>query len=190
MGFIETYFDPYRRLIYDGIEATLTRKAIHTCALALSVYTEIMGGFVSGNLREDKQSRNNYDAFLPFLGTSYVEANKQLISRKTYLHKEVRSKLVHEFTPRSLHSFQFNDPISDKAGIEYAAYGDPPVQEVRGGVPTLMVQPQRHLIFRVREYYRDFQKAVDNYRPKLDDQNGDRRLLVNFIKAISLKVGE
>jgi hypothetical protein len=38
--------------MFSGIEATMKKESIQTCVLALSVYTEIVGGFVTGKLRE------------------------------------------------------------------------------------------------------------------------------------------
>ena len=87
MAFMETYFNPIRRWMYDGIEATLSQKTVHTCALSLSVYTEIMGGLVTGNLRQDRHSSKNCDAFLPYPGSHYVQVDDKLKTHGTYLHK-------------------------------------------------------------------------------------------------------
>ncbi|TLX83344.1 MAG: hypothetical protein E6K98_04910, partial [Thaumarchaeota archaeon] len=62
-------FDPFFnyqvKWMFAGIEGTLEKDhAAYTCALALSTYTEIMGGLVTGNLKEERgHSKKNYEAF-------------------------------------------------------------------------------------------------------------------------------
>ncbi len=84
--------------MYEGIETLFTsKKAHHLTALALSTYTEIMGGLVTGNLKQKRESKKFYEAFFPYLGEKYVKINEELIKKETSLVEAVRSKLVHEY---------------------------------------------------------------------------------------------
>lgn len=156
--------------MYDGIETLFTNKrAYHLIALALSTYTEIMGGLVTGNLKQKGKSKENYEAFLPYLGIKYVKLNEKLIEKETSLYHAVRSKLVHEFEPRPSYMIVLSEePLEARIGIEYL--GD-------------------HLNFHLREYYRDFKKGVGNYKKELEDCKVNDKILEYFLKSteISLK---
>lgn len=45
--------------MYAGIEFTMMKESVHACALLLSTYTEVLGGFVIGNLKEPRKMREN-----------------------------------------------------------------------------------------------------------------------------------
>ena len=98
MHIIRSFFEREFKQMCAGIETTLKNKNYHLCALALSTYTEVFGGLVTGELKiEQGKSKSNFEAFLPFLGKKYVELNEELMKNGTSIYKEVRSKLVHEF---------------------------------------------------------------------------------------------
>ncbi len=61
-------------------------------ALVLSEYTEIMGGFVSGELCNPTKCRSNYQAFLQFMGSYYVNLDSQID-----MYKNVRCGLSHQY---------------------------------------------------------------------------------------------
>ncbi|MGI0012394.1 MAG: hypothetical protein ACREBU_02970 [Nitrososphaera sp.] len=76
----DLYFEnQIRNFMYSGIEETMKRKeTFHLCALALSVYTEVLGGLVTGKLKQSGSSGINYQAFLQYLGPAYVELEKEM----------------------------------------------------------------------------------------------------------------
>lgn len=141
-----------------SIEATMKKETVYSCALLLSTYTEILGGLVTGKLKDSNEMRNNYVAFLGYLGSKYVELHK-----KYDLYKNVRSKLVHEFSPRPSYVIWINEkPQDDRNGIEII---------------------DGHLNFHLKEYYRDFQQGVNCY---LEKWTREPMLIINFGKAMSI----
>ncbi len=79
--------------MYQDIRRTIdSARANFLVALGLSVYTEIMGGLVTGNLKDPHWSKRNYKAFLPYLGSYYVNLDNQID-----LYSRVRCGLVHEY---------------------------------------------------------------------------------------------
>ena len=124
MNLCDLFFDNQVKWMCSGIEATMNSKeSIYTCALALSTYTEIMGGLVTGNLKQEGKSRSNFEAFLPYLGDKYVELDNliktQYRDNLRNLYTAVRSKLVHEFALRGSHFIVISQsPNEDIIGIE------------------------------------------------------------------------
>jgi len=156
----DSFFYYQVSMMYDGIEILLERgKAHHLCALALVTYTEVMGGLVTGELKKEfGASKSNFEAFLPYLGEKYVKLNE-----KHNIHKNVRSKLVHEFAPRQSHGIWFTKkPLDIRIGIEYIG---------------------EHLNFHLREYHRDFKKGVEKYKSELEHYKKNPEILGNFIKS-------
>lgn len=177
--------------MYAGIEATMQKETIMTCTLVLSVYTEILGGFVNGKLREEGRSRENYEAFLKYLGDYYVQLNYELNKRGTNLYKEVRSKIIHEFQPRPGFAFTFEKEPTDKPGLEYPLLGGAPYSTIKDR--TLNDPTPRFLIFRVKEYYRDFRAGVEKYQSAIEAElakeagPNQRPLCENFMNVITIR---
>jgi hypothetical protein len=163
----DLYFQYQIQYMYAGIEATMTNKTVHLCALGLSVYTEILGGLVTGNLKKGGQKRKNYDAFLPYLGLKYVELDDELKLRGSSLYREVRSALVHQFTPDIGYALWLDDLPEGKPGLEYPSFGDPPTIQNVEGKTTITFGPHRHLNFHVKPYYWDFKNGVQKYYSEL-----------------------
>jgi len=151
----DQYFGRYLQFMYDGIESTMHEKTAYSCALLLSTYTEVMGGLVTGNLKAEGNAKTNYVAFLPFLGESYVTLHKEYD-----LYKWVRSKLVHEFSPKPNYIIWVNKSITNKSGIDII---------------------DGNLDFNLREYYRDFRCGVEKYKLQF---NSSGMIINNFQKAI------
>jgi hypothetical protein len=152
------YFGTQLSWIYAGIESTMKKESSHSCALLLSTYTEVLGGLVTGNLRERGEERKNFEAFLPYLGDYYVELHK-----KIDLYSTVRSKFVHEFSLRPSYVIWVNEKTTDRKGIE---------------------SMNNHLNFHIREYYRDFKKGIENYKKDLVNSN---ELFARFIHALAIR---
>jgi len=162
--------------MYSGIENTMKKNSLHLCSLALSSYTEIVGGLVTGNLREEGNSRANYEAFLPYLGEYYVNLNNRIVNsyKETLgnLHKAVRSKLVHEFSLKGSYIIVITELADEnKYGIELIE------NKTESGFSHLQLN------FYVREYYRDFKKGVEKYYNELKDWRNDNQILGNFLNA-------
>jgi len=151
----EQYFGTQLNNMKKGIEATLSKETAHPCALLLSAYTEVLGGLVTGNLKNNREMRNNYVAFLEYLGKDYVELHK-----KYDLYANVRNKLVHEFSPRPSYMIWISEKLGDRPGIE-----------INDG----------HLNFHLKEYYRDFKNGIKTYR---NDLNTKPMMIINFIRAL------
>ena len=162
MEIFDSFFQYQVKYMYAGIEATLKKETAHLCALALSTYTEVLGGLRTGNLKEKKESRRNYEAFLEYLGQGYVDLNEKLIQNKTTLYESVRSKLVHEFSPRPSYGIWVSEPNDSRIGIEYIGF---------------------HLNFHLREYYRDLKKGVDKYYNELKQWKENQEIFGNFLKS-------
>ena len=172
----DLFFEHQVKLMYAGIENTMEKKeTLYTCALALSTYTEVMGGLVTGNLRKRNNSNSNYTAFLTYLGKRYVNLNDKLKEQKSSIHEIIRSKLVHEFALRESHVIMNSEkPSEDKIGIEISFFNN---------------QITQIGIF-VKEYYRDFKNGVKKYYRDLAVSaheppctNG-QILFVNFMNAM------
>lgn len=171
------YFGSQLSWMFAGIEATMTKKeSFHTCALALSTYTEIMGGLVTGNLKESGESRKNYEAFLRYLGQKYVDLDNmiktQYPDRLKNLYSAVRSKLVHEFLLRESHFLvSYENPHDDKIGIELITN-------------KTKLNETIQINFLIPEYYRDFKKGIENYKKHLVNSN---ELFARFIHALAIR---
>ena len=161
----DNFFNYQVQMMYAGIEATnKTNKTLHLCALALSTYTEVMGGLVTGKLKEKNQSRKNYESFLPYLGKKYVSLNNLLIEKGISVYEIVRSKLVHEFSPRPSYGILRSEiPNEQVIGIEYL---------------------NGHINIRLSEYYRDFKKGVEKYYQELKNWRNNQEKLANFLNAV------
>ena len=173
----DTYFGNNQLLwMYSGIESTIKKKeSAHSCALLLSTYTEILGGLITGHLKDIGHSKKNYEAFLSYLDQSYVDLHNQID-----LYKRVRSAFVHEFSLKPSYAIWLTDNVTDKLGIEYIPDTDKVIVEDGKLVRRLT---KGSLNFYVREYYRDFKNGVEKYRGEL---NTNKLLFINFIIALKI----
>lgn len=152
------HFGSQYKSMNQSIGSTLKKETAYSCALLLSIYTEIFGGLVTGNLKDSNAMRPNYVKFLEYLGSGYID-----LHNKYDLYKNVRNKLVHEFSPRPSYGIWITDVTSeDRLGIEIL---------------------DGHLNFHLREYFRDFQNGVKKY---LDEWNSNAMHIINFQKAMSI----
>jgi hypothetical protein len=79
-GYVESW-------MFKDIIACIKGEANYAAALALSVYTEVLGGLIKGNL--ETPSKDNYKAFLTYMGYSDEEAED--------IYRHVRCGLVHRY---------------------------------------------------------------------------------------------
>lgn len=164
-----------------GIEATMSKESSYACALALSTYTEVMGGLVTGNLRKEQgESQNNFEAFLPYLGDRYKELDNLIKTQypkklKSIFHA-VRSKLVHEFALRGSHFIVLSEiPNEDTLGIE--------LQSNYAYANNVKIQEYTHINFHIREYYRDFRKGITKYYNELQNIKENQERYDKFLNA-------
>ena len=64
MHIIEALYNGYIEDFIRHVEGAIKGQAYYLAALGLFVYTEIMGGFITGNLGKDRKSRANFERFL------------------------------------------------------------------------------------------------------------------------------
>lgn len=146
--------------MYASINSTMNKDSRKSCALLLSVYTEILGGFVTGNLKDKSQMRQNYEAFLSYLGVEYREFHKK---HDTYTR--IRNGLVHEFGPKKQYVIWLTETPQRETGFEYV--------------------PEMDLIhFHLQEYFRDFKKGVDLYYEQLIKENR-KNLIEKFLNTLN-----
>jgi len=72
---IHNFFKEYIfGFMFDDIKVAIIGKANFLAALGLMEYTEVLGGFVTGNLRKKKPGtqQRNFKAFIPYLGQPYI----------------------------------------------------------------------------------------------------------------------
>jgi len=158
--FVDFFFKEYVfGFMYNDIRRTIdSAKANFLVALGLSVYTEIMGGLVTGHLKDSSWSKRNYKAFLPYLGSHYVNLDKQID-----LYNRVRCGLVHEYfvKGRSMIALKFTQ--ENLPGIVYTCSLD-------------------HIAIAIEHYFRDFKAGVQNCYNVL--KGGDAEALRKFRKAV------
>lgn len=159
---IDRVFDKdIRGDMYSSINVTMNNESRKSCALLLSVYTEILGGFVTGKLKDKTQMRPNYEAFLPYLGTEYLEFHK-----KYDIYSRIRNGLVHEFGPKKQYVIWLTEKPQRELGFEYV--------------------PEMDLIhFHLQEYFRDFKNGIDLYYRQLIEEK-QTSLIEKFCKATEL----
>jgi len=161
---IDEYFDEYIfGYMFQDISGAIDIKANYLAALGLSVYTEVMGGLVTGNLKSHEDSGANYRAFLPYLGLHYVE-----LEEKIRIWKRVRCGLIHEYFVKepSLIALKFKE--ENLPGIYYLE-----------NINTVIVA--------VEHYFKDFKSGVKKYYEEL--KNGDSDLIAKFEQATNAPSG-
>jgi hypothetical protein len=154
-NFFNTYV--YGFMCHD-IEEAIKAKTNFLVALGLSVYTEVMGGLVTGRLKDMRWSRKNYKAFLHYMGRCYIDIDNQID-----LYRKVRCGLTHEYFVKVPSTIYVECVPSSAPGIVYD-----------GGI----------LKFAVKNYYRDFRKGCDAYLNELVSRNRPD-LLQNFYRAVN-----
>jgi hypothetical protein len=189
----DIYFqNQIRTFMYAGIEETLKRRETwHLCALALSVYTEVLGGLVTGRLRVKGSEKDNYEAFLKYLGEPYVRLDKEMKLHKMQLYHVFRSKLVHEFSPLPSYAIFGKSPDIKHPGLQFSFGDSLPIDFPR--TEAIHYPAQNHLNIFLADYFEDFKHGVDRYYSDLKAElkneagPGQRPLNDNFYEATVLR---
>ena len=152
-------------VMYNDIRRTIDKaKANFLVALGLFSYTEIMGGFVTGHLRDFRWSKRNFEAFLPYLGTYYNNLNQQID-----LYTRVRCGLVHEYF------------IKGRFMIAIKCMHACIDQENRRGV--YYDRKLDHIIVAVENYFQDFKAGVQRFYEILKSDNPEAvRKFMNAVR--------
>lgn len=165
-----------------SIESSLSNFSILLPALGLATYTEIMGGFVTGNLRKKNSSSANFRAFLPYLGDEYVKLDSEI-----NLYDIIRNGIVHEYFPKGDFAIWITHPYSDLPSWhpDYS-WVYPKYAGVDRNKMPYVGEPDTTINFYVSEYFRDFKVGVATYYAQLLDGEYPR-LVENFLRAAKLK---
>jgi hypothetical protein len=179
---ITKFFDGYVRgfMENDINNATDKAGANFLVALGLSVYTEVMGGLVTGELKNSKMSGDNYREFLKYMGKYYVDLDKQI-----NLYSRVRCGLAHEYFIKGANIIarvlvDASGSPDRVPGILHSSNDSPLVFKTDTGDRTL---PEDTIAFGIRNYFRDFMRAVEQYHADLL-RSGNEKLVARFEKAL------
>jgi len=136
------------------INAAIDGEANYLVALALSSYTEFLGGLYRCRIREG-QAKKNYNHGLKKLGGEYI---RLLDGHGSDVYSRVRCGLVHEYFIKGLAKVWMSEPAPTDCGIEFGSDGS--------------------INFYVVQYFDDFQRAIDEYIRQL---NKNKRLKDYFL---------
>lgn len=172
LSIIRSFFRYFvRGCMYPDMETAIEGGASTLAALGLSVYTEILGGLVTGKLGEDRQNRLNFEAFLiRYMGEPY----RELVMRKQdNIYRLVRCGLVHEYSLKGGAQgamVVIDEPCDCKCGIFFED-----VEEAGNRV--------RCMRFSVPQYFSDFKRGANRYQRQLVADR-DLELIKNFMKGL------
>ncbi len=186
---VTRFFDQYvRGFMAHDIESANNQGANFLVALGLSIYTEVMGGLVTGALKQRGRSKSNYEAFLPFLGQYYVNLDK-----KVGLYDRVRCGLAHGYFIKGPNNsivrtlVDRNGSPDNVPGILYSDPSAPLTALIDSAQPVNV--PAGTIIFGTRNYFRDFMGGVEQYHDQLirefSQAAAQQKLLPSFNKALA-----
>jgi len=163
MNISEYFFKKYVNQWHPAIDAILKDETKYSCALLLSAYTEMMGGLVSGRLLEKGVNKSNFNSFLEYMGTSYVDINR---NHNNTVYDRMRNGLFHELEPKYHYEILVsNIEDKNKIGIEFNASLD--VMRIN-----------------LREYYRDFKKGVEKFHDEVQGPHIKVKKAENLSKCL------
>ena len=151
---IEGFFDRFIFGLMKGdLKNALQAHTDHLAALGLAVCTEVLGGLLTGELREERKSKSNFKAFLKYMGNEYFKYADQL-------YNTVRCGLVHEY-------FLREEPPAKLLSKYWA---------VRG-----VFEEEGKLFLHLPTYFHDLFESAEKYYQELKSRNND--LISKFNKA-------
>lgn len=158
---IHNFFKEYIfGFMFHDINTAIDGKANFLAALGLMEYTEIIGGFVTGELRKKKSPKKNFNAFLPYLGQFYIDIDKEIV-----LYERIRCGLAHEYFIKGSATIWMSSDNPLSGGIIYEKDKD-------------------WVHFVVTKYFEDFKSAVEIYHGQLVfEKNKD--LISKFSEALA-----
>ena len=141
----------------SDIDAAIKGDANYLAALGLVTYTEFLGGLWTGGLGLLGTSKDNFNAFIPYLGEPY-----QRIHQRVNIYDLVRCGLVHNYF------------IKGESTIWNKAEGDAPGIIASPGGPTYFI---------CNVYARDLFAGATRFRNEILDEK-DPTLAQNFEKGM------
>lgn len=155
--------DFVKKEMIGSVKSTINADNKIDCAILLSTYTEIFGGYVTGNLTDKDITRDNYDAFLPYLGMEYVQLDEKFNKSPKGLYGRVRNLLIHQGRIKGASFIYLSKNTHPSIGITYDSLG--------------------HISFNLREYFRDFKKGIEKYEQGLKNSDFHDELYQRFLSA-------
>jgi hypothetical protein len=137
----------------------LNGKASYLAALGLSTYTEVLGGFYSGDL--SKNLKQHYTCFInEFFPVEYAEINNKLEGDNLNgLYGTIRCGLTHEYFIKKRSRVEIDDSEFIPCGIMYDPESNP------------------QIVLYVNKYFRDFANAFERYYDRVfSDQSVLKKL--------------
>lgn len=147
--------------MFNDINAVIIGKANFLAALGLMEYTEILGGLVTGELQEKKCCKQNFEAFIQYLGQPYIDLNKDI-----NLYHRVRCGLAHEYFIKGPATIWMSSDNPLPCGILYDKDKD-------------------WINFVVTKYFDDFKSAIEIYHGQLIYEK-NKELIKAFKKALKI----
>lgn len=147
--------------MFNDINAVIIGKANFLAALGLMEYTEIVGGLVTGKLQEKKCCKQNFEAFIQYLGQPYIDLNKDI-----NLYDRVRCGLAHEYFIKGPATIWMSSDNPIPCGILYNKDKD-------------------WINFVVIKYFDDFKSAICVYQRQLVHEKNEK-LIKTFKKALKI----
>jgi len=141
---IREFVTKVEAFMVNDLQAALSENANFLPALGLLVYTEILGGLVTGNLITGPKV-DNFKAFLKYLGNPYLE-----LDAKFDIYGKVRSGLVHQYL--------LNQEGTIRRGIE--------PHDICG----VLIRNDSWIEIAVDKYFDDFKRAIAKYKCDLLDK--------------------
>lgn len=124
--------------LFEDLRNIFNVNANFVTALALSAYTEAIGGLINGNLTDRADTKKNYRTFLERMGYTPIESERY--------YYNVRCGLTHAIFIKG-------------ARTSVAKYG---VNEAKG-----IVERDGGIFFLIANYMKEFQAAYDKYKGEL-----------------------
>lgn len=124
--------------LFEDLRNCIKVKANFVTALALSAYTEALGGLINGDLTDKGDTKKNYRTFLERMGYSPVESEKY--------YYDVRCGLTHAIFIKGAKTSVAKVGVNEKKGI---------------------VERDGGLFFLIMNYMAEFQDAYNKYKEEL-----------------------
>jgi len=194
---IEAYLKKnIEQFIFEDIKNCIHAKANYTIALALTSYTDFLGGLINGTLGLQGKSKEQFNKALEYFEWN-GDANYYKDFRITYRDVDFTTKsgdifslfrcgLAHEYFIKG-DSFVHNNPdgYRDENGVSYSE-GCVPGE---AGIQIINENGRQRLRFHTNAYFRDFKQACTKYcqELKVDNNEALREKFMNARERISVR---
>lgn len=166
---IEPLVSQLTKFMTDDVDEGIKGGSNYLCALGLSTYTEVLGGYYRGDLGPGN-SEINYNEFLfKYFPACYqsVDAMLKTAGFRKGLYEVVRSGLVHEYYIKDKSSIQMNHHPQQTCGI------------------SCVVAGRVSITFYVKKYFEDFKVAAKEYYEDLINRPSSLGLIQKYNNALT-----